>query len=326
MANKFSKINNEQEWRDLLSKVLFKTFFHSWEWENFLEEIFPWLKFERYNWRNQALLSLARVKIFGKEKLISHPFCEYGGPLPLVDRIADDEGFKQDLFSEFKDQVKISFHPQLLNYLQTAPRVDSHSSGRVSYLVERTLDLRKTTRYEIEKARANNLQIEKCSNQKDLKDFYSLYVRGAKKHRIPAYPFSFFEYFTRSPDSEIILAKKDGRVVAGSVFLFYDKFAHYFQNAVDEKYKNLGVNYLILWEQINKYLAKNLVFDFGGTRIGSPLEIFKKGWGGKEYPIFELKNYSEGPSLRQSKLRNVFNWLPPYLIKKYSPYLLKYRL
>ena len=325
MASKFSKIDNKQEWQDLLKKVLFKTFFHSWEWEEFLEKNFPWLKFERYNYQNQALLSLARVKIFGKEKLISHPFCEYGGPLPLVDKV-DDEEFKRDLFSEFKDQTRISFHPQLINYLQAAPKAGSHFSGRVSYFVEGSLDLRKTTRHEIEKAKANNLQIEKCQSQKDLRAFYNLHIRSAQKHRVPAYPFSFFEYFADSSNAEIILAKKDGRVVAGSVFLFYDKFVHYFQNAVDEKRKNLGANYLILWEQINKSLAKNLVFDFGGTRIGSPLEVFKKGWGGKEYPIFELKNYHEESSLRKSKLRNIFNWLPPYLIKKYSPYLLKYKL
>jgi len=335
MASKFSKIDNKQEWQVLSKKVLFKTFFHSLAWEEFLEKEFKWLKFERYNWQDKALLSLARVKIFGKEKLISHPFCEYGGPLPLVDKINGEE-FKQDLLSEFsaqggsasggKDQMKISFHPQLINYLRVAPKAGSHFSGRVSYFVEGFLNLRKTTRHEIEKAKANNLQIEKCQSQKDLRDFYNLYIRSAKKHRIPAYPLSFFDYFAASPASEIILAKNDDRVVAGSVFLFYDKFTHYFQNAVDEKYKNLGANYLILWEQINKSLAKNLVFDFGGTRIGSPLEVFKEGWGGKEYPIFELKNYQEESSLRKSKLRDVFNWLPLFLIKKLSPYLLKYKL
>lgn len=325
MENKFSKIDDEQEWQALLQKTLFRTFFHNLKWEKFLEENFPWLKFERYNWQNKALLSLARVKIFGREKLISHPFCEYGGPLPLVDKV-DGEEFKRDLFSEFKDQMRISFHPQLINYLQAAPKTGSHSSGRVSYFVEAPLNLRKTTRHEIEKAQANNLQIEKCQNPEDLEDFYNLYIKSVKKHRIPAYPFSFFKYFMNSSDSEIILAKKNGKVIAGSVFLFYDKFMHYFQNAVDEKYKNLSANYLILSEQIDKSLAKNLVFDFGGTRIGSPLEVFKKGWGGKEYPILELKNYNEESSLRKSKLRNIFDWLPPILIKKYSSYLLKYKL
>lgn len=325
MQNNFLKINNKQEWQDLLEKVLFKTFFHSCEWEEFLEKNFPWLRFKHYNWQNKALLSLARVKVFSKEKLISHPFCEYGGPLPLVDKL-DIKELKQDLFSEFKCPTRVSFHPKLLDYFQEESKGEFKSSGRASYWIEGSLDLRKTTAHEIEKAEANGLKIEKCQKLSDLHGFYNLCVKSAKKHRIPVYPFSFFEYFASSPNAEIILAKKNNRIIAGSVFLFYDKFVHYFQNTVDEKYKNLGANYLILREQINKALAKNQIFDLGGTRTGSSLEIFKKGWGGKEYPIWELKNYQGGSSLRESKIRTLFGWMPPSLIKKFSPYILRYKL
>lgn len=340
MENKFLKIDDKQEWRVLLSKTLFRTFFHNPEWEEFLEKNFSWLKFEHYNWQDKALLSLARVKVFGKEKLISHPFCEYGGPLPMVDKI-DIREFKQNLLSEFKYPIRISFHPQLFNYFQGDPKNEFGPSERVSYWEHGQLDLRegrhgqldlrKTTAHEIEKARGNSLKIEECQNSEDLQSFYNLCVKSAKKHRVPVYPFSFFEYFfvlsqAVLPEAKIVLAKKNDRIIAGSVFLFYGKFVHYFQNAIDEKYKNLGANYLILFDQINKFLAENKIFDFGGTRIGSPLEVFKKGWGGKPYPIFELKNYKEELSLRGSKLRYIFGWLPPFLIKKISPGLLKYKL
>src|SRR3990167_2584098 len=101
MENKFIKITDKNKWRDLLEKVLFKTFFHYIEWEEYLEPQFKWLKFERYIYEDKALLSMARAG----NKLISHPFCEYGGPLPLVEKI-DGEKFKQDLFSEFKNHIK----------------------------------------------------------------------------------------------------------------------------------------------------------------------------------------------------------------------------
>ncbi|MBI2450087.1 MAG: peptidoglycan bridge formation glycyltransferase FemA/FemB family protein [Candidatus Nealsonbacteria bacterium] len=286
------------------------------------------MKFERYMYDDKALLSMARVG----DKLISHPFCEYGGPLPLLENI-DAEKFKQDLLSEFKNRVRINFHPQLARTFLALDGARSvlDQSGRVSYFLE-DIDLRKTTRHEIEKAKANNIQVEKCQSQKDLKNFYNLYLKSAKRHKIPAYPFSFFDYFFNSNESEIILAKKNNLVIAGSAFLFYEKFVHYFQNAIDEKYKNLGANYLILWEQIQKSLQDNKIFDFGGTRIGSPLQIFKQGWGGREYPIFELTNC--GGTMKSGlpgkldfeTLRNIFGLLPPFLIKKLSPYLLKYKL
>ena len=318
MENKFIKITDKNKWRDLLEKVLFKTFFHYIEWEEFLESQFKWLRFERYNWQNQALISLARAG----DKLISHPFCEYGGHLPLVENI-DGEKFKQDLFSEFKNHIKISFHPRLASYFQNGARSVLVPSGRVSYFAEGATDLRKTTRHEIEKAKNNNIEIKKCNTKEELREFYHLHLKNAKRHKIPAYPCSFFEYFNDSKDSEIILAKKDGKTIAGSVFLLYDKFAHYFHNAGDPKYKNLGANYFILWNQLQRYGDK--VFDFGGTRVGSPLQIFKEGWGGKEYPIYELTN-SEGGRPGLGILRNAFGILPLFLIEKLSPYLLKYKL
>src|SRR3989338_9048203 len=105
MEQKFIKITDKNEWQVLLDKVLFKTFFHFLEWEEFLEKSFKCLKFERYVYNEECLLSLARVG----GKLISHPFCEYGGPLPLTEKI-DGEFFRRDLFSEFKGCIRISFH------------------------------------------------------------------------------------------------------------------------------------------------------------------------------------------------------------------------
>ncbi|MBU3922778.1 hypothetical protein KJ684_00880, partial [Patescibacteria group bacterium] len=92
----FQKIDKE-EYKEILKKIKFKTFFHSLEWLDFLEKEFKWLKFERYNYQNQALLSFAKVN----GKLISHPFCEYGGPLPLVEKI-DGQKFQEALLEEFK--------------------------------------------------------------------------------------------------------------------------------------------------------------------------------------------------------------------------------
>ena len=110
MVNKFTKITNKTEWQDLLDKVLFKTFFHNTGWEEFLEKQFKWLKFERYLYGRDCLLSLARVG----DKLISHPFCEYGGPLPVVEKI-DGKSVKKNLLSEFEGPLQINFHPHLFD-------------------------------------------------------------------------------------------------------------------------------------------------------------------------------------------------------------------
>ncbi len=335
---KFKQIKNRDEWRKKIDNALFKTFFHSLEWEEFLEKNFKWLKFEHYIYQNQAILSLARVKIKGKEKIVSHPFCEYGGILPLVKKI-EIEQLKHDLFFQFKNSLKISFHPEFLNYFENeeVAVLSSFKESKINtYFIEgfdeKTKEeiwagFRKTLRHSMRKAQTQNLSIKKCDNKKDLRSFYNLYLKNAKKHKIPAYPFSFFVYFLNSSDTEIILVKYKNKVIAGSVFLFYNKFIHYFLNASDIDYKSLYPNHLILWEQIQNYVGKDYkVFDFGGTRVGSSLEVFKQGWGTKEYPIFEMSNHKSKNNLRNSKLRKIFGILPCFVIEKISPYLLKYKV
>ncbi|MCP6718828.1 MAG: peptidoglycan bridge formation glycyltransferase FemA/FemB family protein [Patescibacteria group bacterium] len=331
--SQFRRIDNRKEWQELLNKVLFKTFFHNLEWEDFLENNFKWLKFEHYLYGDEVLLSLARYKVFGKERLISHPFCEYGGPLPLKKDI-DGRRFREGLYLNFKDFFRISFHPQIPAYFKNLALKEPDSS-RDTYFIENInqkteenifSSFRKTLRHSINKAQTQNLEIKKCGDKEELKYFYNLYLKTTKRHKTIPYPFSFFQYFLDSQNSEIILAKSEDKIIAGSVFLFYDKFIHYFLNASDEIHRDKKANYLILWDQIKKHLRGSYqVFDFGGTGRGSALEVFKRGWGTRRYPIFELKNFSEN-KLKKSKLRNIFGLLPSFLIKKVGSYLLKYKL
>ena len=329
----FQEIENRREWQELLPRTLFRTFFHTLEWEEFLEKEFDWLRFEHYLYKDEALLSLARYKVLGKEKLISHPFCEYGGPLPLKRKIEGRE-FRKNLFLEFTKRFKISFHPTIPQHFKDLALKEPDSS-RDTYFIENLnqkseeeifSSFRKTLRHSIKKAQGENLVVEKCGTPKDLRDFYNLYIKTIKRHKTIPYPFSFFQYFFNSPRWEIILAKFKNKLISGSVFASYDKFIHYFLNASDVKYRVRGANYSILWSQIKKYCRKNYdIFDLGGTRRGSSLEIFKKGWGVKKYPIFEIKNYKES-KIRESPLRNILSVLPNFLTKKLNPYLLKYKL
>ncbi|MFH1820674.1 MAG: GNAT family N-acetyltransferase [Candidatus Nealsonbacteria bacterium] len=334
MESKFLKIEDKDKWLALLDRALFKSFFHSLEWEEFLESQFKWLKFERYLWEDQTVLSLARAKIGNSEKLVSHPFCEYGGPLPLTSQI-NGKDFKVDFLNKFKN-ARISFHPKILEYfnLDEADKAlfkNQRSAFWIEDLNQQSKEevwssFKKTLKHSISQAEERDIRVRKCEDEKELDSFYSLYVVSAKMHKIPPYPLSFFKFFLQSDKSEIVLAEYKNKIVAGSVFLFYDKFIHYFINASDYNYRNLGANYLIIWRQIERFCQKDYkVFDFGGTRKNSSLEIFKRGWGGKEYPIFELTGSTDSSS-SFGLLRNVFGLLPLFLIKRISSYLLKYKI
>ena len=317
----FQKIENKKEVANLLDKTLFKTFFHEFEWQEFLEKEFKWLKFEHYLYKDEALLSFGKIG----NRLVSLPFCEYGGPLPLNGDI-NYERFKKDVLDEFGDNIKIKFHPKVL----------SQKSNTITYFIESIDELseekilssfRKTLRHSIRNAEQQNLRIKKCSNLKELKQFYNLYVANLKKKKTVPYPYSVIEYLYNSSDAEISLTFNKNKIIAGSQFLHYNKFIHYFLSASDHKRRNLGANYLILWEKIKRSLkGKFKYFDLGAAPRGSNLEIFKRGWGGTEYQIYQIGIKKGDERLRSSKLRKAWGLLPNFVVKKISRYFIKYRI
>lgn len=336
MENKFLKVENREEWTKLLDRVLFRTFFHLLDWEDFLEKEFKWLKFERYIWSasgGQALISLARIKVGKKEKLVSHPFCEYGGPLPLVAQI-DGRQFSQDILEYFKNtSLKISFHPKLLDYFHDLPATETE---RETYFFENldTLSasaiwdkLDRNRRRSINAAKEQGFEVVKCKNSSELKELYDLYVQNLKRHKALPYPFSFFNLFFLHPRAEIMIVKSRDSIVGGNIFLFYDKMAHSFLCGFRETDKKQGAHSLALWEEIQK--AKDVGFsilDLGGTRKGTGIGDFKSRWGAKAHHIYELKNYSSASRLKKSFIRDLWSFMPISLIKILSPHLLKYKL
>lgn len=316
----FRKIN-KKEARELLDKASFKTFFHFSEWQEFLENEFKWLRFEHYLYKDGFLLSFGRIG----DKLVSLPFCEYGGPIPLKENFNIGE-FEKDVLEEFKN-IKIKFHPQI--------KPGNSDSEVYTHWVENLRNLnveelfasfRKTLRYSIKNAENNGLEIKKCLDLNELKQFYNLYLANLKRKKTVPYPINIFKFLFNSPNAEVLLATYKGKIIAGDLFVGYDKFVHYLFSASDYEYRNLGSSYLILWEKMKSLCGQDKIFDLGAAPRGSELEIFKKGWRGKEYPILQIGKKRSEEGLRSSKLRYIWGLLPNFIIKKFSPFLIKYRL
>jgi len=320
MSN-FQKIENKAELQKLLDKTLFKTFFHSLEWQEFLENEFKWLNFEHYLYKNQALLSFGRIG----DKLISLPFCEYGGPIPIKENF-NIEQFEKDVLEEFEN-IKIKFHPKIKPG-NSDSEVSTHWVEDLKSLNAEELfaSFRKTLRHSIKNAENQGLEIKKCLDLNELEQFYDFYLINLKRKKTIPYPINIFKFLFNCPNVEILLAFYRGKIIAGDLFVDYDKFAHYLFSAADYKYRNSGPSYLILWKKLKSLCGQDKIFDLGAAPRGSELEIFKKGWRGKEYPILQIGIKRSEEGLRSSKLRNIWGLLPNFIIKKLSPFLIKYRL
>ncbi len=324
---KFQEINKE-EYHNYLNKVLFKTFFHELGWQEILAKEFNF-KFRFFNYQNKLILSLADL---GNGKFFSHPFCEYGGPLPLTSGI-DFQEFKNDLLVQFP-KIKMRFHPKNLAYFS---QILSQEGKFKSYWltdIDKKSDeeifnsFRKTLKHEIKKAENNNLAIKVCHNQEELKKFYRLYVRAIKNKGNLVLPSACFEYLFKDDNAEILLAYHNDRLIAGSVFLYYGNFVHYYLNASINK--KLNANHLILWQKIKSrdkampclYANKrHQVFDFGSDGQNPALAVFKSGWGTVEKDILEI-GFDEKKEKKSLK-RNLFKLLPDFLAIKISKKLAK---
>lgn len=327
---------SKTEYKNLLQQVQFKTYFHETEFHEFLEEEFRWLSFEYYSYSNEAIIAFGRIKTcLPVGRLISLPFCEYGGLLQLKTDF-DLEEFKREALKEFGNNIKIKFHPQILR--TSNPELITHNfEHRTSNLSTHWLEnlkseheiwdsFRKTLRHEIAHAQDQGLVIRKCGNSKELKKFYNLYVANLRRKKTIPYPWRVVQFLCQNPSSELLLAFHRDKIIGGSLFVEYSGFVHYFLSASDYKYKNLGANYLILWEKIKSLIGQNKILDLGATPKNSSLYTFKSGWGGKEYPIVVLENKKNPESLRSSRLRNLFALLPNFAVKILSSRLIKYRL
>lgn len=317
---KFREIS-KQDYQNYLGKVLFKTFFHETGWQEILAKEFGF-KFRYFNYDDKLILVLAELD---NSKLFSLPFCEYGGPLPLTEKI-NFEQFKKDLLEQFA-KIKCRFHPQTLAYFSQVSEGESRRFK--TYWLEDinkkkeeeiSSSFRKTLRHEIKKAEENNLETKVCHSQEDLKKFYNLYVKIIKRKGNLVLPFSCFEYFLNNEEAEILLAYQNNKLIAGSVFLYYHNFVHYYINASNNK--KLNANYLLLWHKVKCLInKKHQVFDFGSAGQGSALATFKRGWGTVEKPILEI-GFDDRAEAKTFK-RNLFKLLPGSMAIKLSKKLAK---
>jgi hypothetical protein len=317
----FQKIDKE-EYGKLLNKVESKTFFHGLKWHEFLEKQFKWLKFEYYLYKDEAVLAFGQT---GKKK-ISLPFCEYGGPLPLKTDFNLEE-FERDTLKEFGNDVKIKIYP--FTGIGKNSDMCTHWIENLNNKSENEIwdSLRKTLRHEIKNAQEQGLEIRASKDPKEIRKFYELYVANLRRKRTVPYPWQIVQFLCQNPSNELLLAFYKGKIVGGALFLRYERMSHYFFSATDHKYRNLSITHLIIWEKVKHLIGKDIVLDLGASPKGSKLEVFKSGWSNTEYPIYQIGIKRNEENLRSSKLiRFVWGLLPNFVVRKLSPWLIKYRL
>ena len=173
----------------------------------------------------------------------------------------------------------------------------------------KSLDQR--SRWASNKGRKNGVSVEDATSDDDVRAYYRLYMEmGSVPGSGPPSEEQFLRGFRRLRDEEkarIILARHDGRIVAGSFFPYHGGFAAQHQTALSTEGRKLNAGNLLLWESMLSFKNAGIrALDLISVEVAPPagsrdagVRDFKSRWGGQllDTPVYLYSS----PALRAWK-------------------------
>jgi len=177
----------------------------------------------------------------------------------------------------------LAYTPWRFTYILQLPDKSS-TPFRIADSSERT-----KIKWAVNKAAKLGVTVRLAETEKDLRDWYRIYLDTARRSMVPPRSLRFFaaiwNAFRGSGMMDLLLAEHGPaahrKIVAGSIFLFFGKTASYSFSAMDRNHASLRANDALLWHAINTASARGFrVFDFGEVPDGhDALAKFKMKWG-----------------------------------------------
>ena len=329
--------NNRQEWDNFINRHPEGRFSQLIGYKDVLEETYDyeasyWL-FRDFEGKVIGVFPsfIKRSKFLGN-KLISQPFCEYGGALV--------EGhYGEEVLSLIKGALGKLLVQYNLPFLEvhggTGLRSDSaevifrkrpmHQYALLTLSSSEEVWQKKMDRMvrkAVRKAQNSNLQCcQETTESSITRDFYPLYLRSMKKFGTPPHPQSFFLSCLRylSDYMRLFLVKDRGKAISALLGFTTGKRVHITSIASDENYWDKRPNDLAHWEFI-KWAADSgyEIFDFGPVRYEGQ-KRFKEKWGVDlfDYSYFFLSQEGHDTreeitcSKRAKAFASLWKWLVP---------------
>jgi peptidoglycan pentaglycine glycine transferase (the first glycine) len=318
------EITNKEEWEGFLQACPEKTFLDSWNWGEFNSAMGGKI------WRlgvfsNGRIIAVALVlKISARRGTFL--FIPHG---PVVAGGLETKD-KKEILELLLNQIKDIAAEEKASFIRIAPIWDRsaqnmkvfedsvlrpapiHMHPEVTWELDITESeeeilkgMRKTTRYLIRQAEKNpDIEIVKSSNAEDLKLFWPVYLKTAKRHHFVVFSEKYlqteFDIFSKDKEILLFLGRYKGEVVSCAIFVLWQGVCFYHHSGSLSKYNKIPVSYLLQWEAIKEAKSRGCTtYNFWGiapeikteadaAKSRHPwagLSLFKMGFGGciKEY-------------------------------------------
>jgi peptidoglycan pentaglycine glycine transferase (the first glycine) len=144
-------------------------------------------------------------------------------------------------------------------------------------------EMKSKTRYNIRLAQKKGVVVEATRDPKDIEAFLDIMEQTAERKNIHFHPRGYYqkflEYFSEE-HCQLLVAKKNNRVLAGAIILFYGQTAYYLHGGSGDEGRNLMAPHLLQWTGIQYAKQKGCTrYDFGGVAVKT-LAPTGKDWKG----------------------------------------------
>ena len=243
----------------------------------------------------RAVLPLVHMesRLFGS-KLVSPPFGERGG-------VIAHESTPEAAIRALVDRTVELARERAVDFVSLrgpgVGRVDPLTEKRrfvtfrvpVGEGVESTWEgIKESRRRQIRQARDDpELAYDTGETLADLREYYDLYLRSVRGHGTPPHSFDFFrtlwEDLHGSGHMYLGFVRKDGVPINGMIDLQAGTTVHQWGVVNDYEYRDRNGGSYLLWKSLERAAQRGYgTYEFGRTREGSGVYMFKKSFGGSK--------------------------------------------
>lgn len=303
--NKLLELADHKEWKKLIDKqssdqrdVYFLPEYYSL-YQNYGDGKALCFVFEKES--NIALYPFLKNSITPLGYVLDREYYDIQGAYGYNGLIAttDNADFINDFWKEFDAYCQendiiaefMRFHPLLNNQRLASPKMKTFFSRHTVALdLSLSLDEIWTQQFSsknrnmIRKAEKEGVTIVESDDYETFRKLYDRTMTNLNAENYYFFPQSYYDEYKASFKDNCILyfAMLDGKVIAGSMFMFSEDYAHYHLSARDREYSKFAANNLILWHGIQKAKEKGCKwFHFGGGTTGDEsdsLLLFKQNF------------------------------------------------
>ena len=287
MANyRFEPVSDSEAeaWDQLIEQCQNSTAFQTWTWRSALATAFKqltphyfWIKSTNEQTSQSELVGGLPTFIFQPmptvKMLYSLPWNLFGGFFLLPDTGVDHSQLYRDLHQHLRHIIttekicQITFVPDWTQDLGTDLIQNAYreETGHFTHLLNTGTDYNllwsaynKRVRGAVRKAEKTGVKVYDTTEQVDLNQFYQIYLQTQQRLDGTPKPFALISQLFESDLAKLAIAKHEGKVIAGLLYLFFNQTVTLWAGASDPQFwefrpNNAIFHHIIRWACTSGY-------------------------------------------------------------------------